>query len=265
LSHTTALRLSWPFLPILTFEPHFRPSLPLYLLTDDMRRSHPKAQGRGVAHPKHDNFIDSEDNRSYRGSHTDDYMDVDFQGVRREQSREKGRDDRRDDRKDDRRKDGPDERRVEYRDDRRDDRKDDRRKDGRDERRAEYREDPRDDDRLDSRGDPKGDRPGFRRDDPKDNLVTAFFPTTDIAWEVIESDIQQYLGPEALVEKGYHPRVRNPLSAFEHSMLIMYRIIAFQSTMSQLKVFLLQYVNGRLPQEGYTLLRTDFISPCLPT
>jgi hypothetical protein len=135
--------------------------------------------------------------------------------------REDRRDDRREnrDRRDDRR-DDPDDRRDPRRseferrpdDDRDRDRRTERREDSREGRREERRGDEMDtsaDGRKDDRYEER--RQDRDRDQNRKGKVEAVVPMEAIEWEVIEADIQLYLGSGATVEVGNHPKASERL------------------------------------------------------
>jgi hypothetical protein len=141
-----------------------------------MNRSNPKGKGKGTAPTRREHFDDPEDDRSRRGLRVDDPMEVESD----------------DDRRDERRNDRGGDRRGARRDDLRDDHWDDRRDTRRD----------------DNRGQGRHDRQDDRREVVNEGLITSYFPTHGIEWEVIAGDIQIYLGPEASVKIGPDPDVR---------------------------------------------------------
>jgi hypothetical protein len=83
------------------------------------------------------------------------------------------------------------------------------------------RRDPR---RDDNRGLERRDHSGDRREPPSDDLMSAYIQTTGIEWEVISSDIQIYLGPEATVEIVSDPQVRGIAREAPKLLLTSYRI-----------------------------------------
>ena len=138
-----------------------------------MSRSNPKGKSKGIDPPRREPYDDPDDGRSTTQYRADDRMDFD---------------DAYDDPIDYRRS----ERRGVRRDNFRDDDWDDRRETRRD----------------DNRGQDRRDRSGDRREVASDNLMGQYIPITDIEWEVISTDIQIYLGPEATVKRVPDPQVR---------------------------------------------------------
>jgi hypothetical protein len=43
---------------------------------------------------------------------------------------------------------------------------------------------------------------------PKDDRILSFIPNDGIAYSVIRTEVQSFLGPEASVTRGKHPKVR---------------------------------------------------------
>jgi hypothetical protein len=70
------------------------------------------------------------------------------------------------------------------------------------------------------KGKERRDPPANREDDsedepeeqpiprPKDDRILSFIPNDGIDYSVIRTEVQSYLGPEASVTRGKHPRVR---------------------------------------------------------
>jgi hypothetical protein len=178
-----------------------------------MSRSLPKNRGKGNAPPRREHFDDGEDDRpGPRGYRMDDAMD------------------------------------VEYGDDRRDERHNDRGGDPRDARRAESRDDDWDERRETRRDDNRGpvryDHPDDRREGASEGLITQYFPTAGIEWEVIAGDIQIYLGPEASVKIGPDPEVRGIFRDESVLLLTFYRIAGEWHTGSRPRIiYLLRYVS----------------------
>jgi hypothetical protein len=76
----------------------------------------------------------------------------------------------------------------------------------------------------DNRGLERRDHSNDPRDVPNDDLMSAYIQTAGIEWEVISSDIQIYLGPEATVEIVSDPQVRGITREAPKLSLTSYRI-----------------------------------------
>jgi hypothetical protein len=171
-----------------------------------MNRSNLKGKSKGIDPPRREPFDDLDDGRSAPRYRTDDRMDLDDY-------------------------DDP----IEYR---RSDRRGIRRDTFRDDDWDDHRETRRDD----NRGQDRRDRSGDRREATTDDLMSQYISTTDIEWEVISSDIQIYLGPEATVKRVSDPQVRGLSRQDPKLLLTSYRIVVESYTWyRQNTIFLRRY------------------------
>jgi hypothetical protein len=155
-----------------------------------MNRSNLKGKGKGIDPSRRERFDDPDDGRSTTRYRADDPMDTD------------------DDYNDP----------IDYR---------------RSDRRGVRRDTPREDDwddrreirRDDDRGQDRRDRSDDHREAASDDLIAQYISTNEIEWEVISSDIQIYLGPEATVRIVPDPQVRGLNREDPKLLLTSYRIV----------------------------------------
>jgi hypothetical protein len=157
-----------------------------------MSRSSLKGKGKGIDPPRREPFDDVDDDRSTTRYRPDDRMDIDDDYDDPTGYRRGDRSDRRGGRRDIPRDDDWDGRRGTRRDD--------------------------------YRGQDRRDRSGDHGEAASDDLMVQYIPTTDIEWEVISSDIQIYLGPEATVKIVQDPQVRDLARQAPKPLLTSYRI-----------------------------------------